>query len=213
MTTTDAVRLTSGELWTQWLIVTAGGGFIGWILGVVVGFVVAVIVTKPFEFVVMALIAGALTGCAIALGQGFVFQPYLAAPAFAQFRPQWIIATTIGGSIALSFFVAPLNYGLPHYLVMGIAALLLAAIQWAVLRRYVRGALWWIPASVAAWVIGAGVVVGVVGLFPPGTEPDLSAAFGYIICVSIMSVELCIAIWGALTGGVIVWLLRRHAPA
>ena len=66
----------------------------------------------------------------------------------------------------------------------------LGLLQWLVLRRQVARAGWWVLASTVGWVVG-GFVSGIT-----------DAAAGWAVLG---------AVYGAITGIVLVWLLRRPA--
>ena len=76
----------------------------------------------------------------------------------------------------------------------GLLGTVLGVLQWLVLRRQVARAGWWVLASTVGWVVG-GLVAGLVGAT---VGVDLSwAGLG--------------AVYGAITGPVLVWLLRHRA--
>ena len=88
------------------------------------------------------------------------------------------------------------------FVVLGLYGSILGALQWLVLRRQVDRAGWWVLASTVAWPvsigvggIGLGVVVAVTG----AKLPAVAAA-------------LIPALYGAITGRVLVWLLRERLP-
>jgi hypothetical protein len=82
--------------------------------------------------------------------------------------------------------------------------------QWFVLRRQVTRAGWWVVASTVGLVVaGAGVLASIqyfldafLSEIKPGFGPG-DAAVGLI---------LSLAIYGAITGAVLVWLLRQPRP-
>lgn len=81
--------------------------------------------------------------------------------------------------------------------VAGVTAAVLAGaafgvLQWLVLRQQVAGAGWWIPACAVAWVV-SGFSAGVT---------DTAAGWAVLG-----------AVYGAITGCVLVWLLRRRDDA
>ena len=89
---------------------------------------------------------------------------------------------------------------------MGLFGTVLGALHWLVLRRRVARAGWWVLASGVGWVTGApvGAVLG----------GGLSAALGWSGSGAIdwaLTWAGVGAIYGAITGRVLVWLLRRPA--
>ncbi len=109
------------------------------------------------------------------------------------------VVWSIGGSGGGSEYA---HHALPHVLdpsgTLGgaIIGFLVGLAQWLVLRRKLSRAVWWVPASIVGFVLGwlaavAGPADG------PGAHFIGGLAFG--------------ATLGAITGSVLVWLLRRPA--
>jgi hypothetical protein len=78
---------------------------------------------------------------------------------------------------------------------------ILAVPQWRVLRRYVAGAGWWVPANSAAWAVGMVLVFQAVS----STTWTLSVA---TFARPVALLTLAGAAVGAIHGAVLVWLLR-----
>lgn len=148
---------------------------------------------------------------------------------------RWILAGAVGGAIGaaargihfalLSDFgpsrAAPSNMlptitALVSVTVSLIAVLALAAAQWLVLRASVRRAFVWIPFCLLAAVVSLVVVGAITSLMidailaqrslGAGLTPD---ALAVIALSSMVSVIIGAAIYGALTGAVLVRLLER----
>jgi len=102
-------------------------------------------------------------------------------------RAGWWLPATIGAGAAVGVvvFVSGLvNRDVGWSAGVGAGGTMLGLMHWLVLRRQVARAGWWVLASTAGWV--AGGLLGAVGGW---------AAIG--------------AVYGAITGPVLVWLLRR----
>ena len=80
---------------------------------------------------------------------------------------------------------------------------ILALPQWWVLRRYVRQAVWWIPANALAWAFGMVVIFAGVGMIESTT-----LTFGVVLLV-LLSLATAGAVVGAIHGLVLIWLLRK----
>ena len=89
----------------------------------------------------------------------------------------WVAAGVIGGGIG-GMVAAPLERAANSYTYLIVAAVVTAVLQWLLLRRYIRGAAWWVLATVAGWPVGFQAttaigfsVVSVLGLdLTPGTS-------------------------------------------
>ncbi len=129
--------------------------------------------------------------------------------------------------------------GVPRYINVVVGAILVGVLQWLVLRRYLRGSVRWIPASLGAAGVGALVMFGVgamdadlglligAGLF--GTLLGVTqwlvlrgqvASAGWWVLASTVGWIVAFplgdlggppgwSVYGAITGTVLVWLLRR----
>jgi hypothetical protein len=102
---------------------------------------------------------------------------------------RWVLAS-LGATAVVGvviFGVGVVSADLGWLAGVSVFGTVVGVLQWAVLRRQVPRAGWWVLASTAGWVVGMplGDVNG-----PPG----LGAAYGVI------------------TGTVLVWLLRRRPP-
>ncbi len=108
----------------------------------------------------------------------------------------WVLASAVGFTVAaaadnavseaLDFVV----YGVP----VGVT-------QWLVLRRQVSRAGWWILATIAGFVGGQSL-----RLVLDDVVSD-SVAVG-----ELLGMAVALAVFGAITGGALVWLLRHPAP-
>jgi len=76
--------------------------------------------------------------------------------------------------------------------------------QWLVLRRQVSWAGWWILANIIAWSLALGIGVGSVALSTLVIDDDLMA-----LMVLLVGVPVVAAVPGAITGIVLVRLLRQ----
>jgi hypothetical protein len=147
--------------------------------------------TLPFLVLLLDLLL-------VALPQALLLRQYV--PGWAW----WILATVVGGAIALvaggfALFGIPgggIVYGIVGGSILGLA-------QWIVLRRYSAKAYWWILGSAIALTLSAswfvqitlGGIVAAPSTLPQPAWIGLGALSG--------------AIGGAIKGGLLVWLLRH----
>ncbi len=99
--------------------------------------------------------------------------------------------------------------GVPLALALSLAAVPALAVlvsvgasQWLVLRHHVDGAGWWVAANASAWLLGMPVVFAAMGLV------DEDTPFAAVAALASASGLLMGAVVAAVTGGVLVWLLR-----
>ena len=103
-------------------------------------------------------------------------------------RDGWWVLASVGATAVVGvivFGVGAVNTGLGWVGGVSVYGTVVGVLQWAVLRRQVPRAGWWVLASTAGWVVGMplGDIVGPLGLG---------------------------AVYGAITGAAMVWLLRRR---
>lgn len=83
--------------------------------------------------------------------------------------------------------------------------------QWIVLQHYVRGAVWWIPANSAGWLIGV-VAGGLLGGLSENWTLAAYSSLGYGLFVQTMVVGgIALLVIGAITGLLLIWLSRPHS--
>ena len=179
---TGASERPRGVGWRLWLRWVLAS-VVGWGVGGVVLGPVFSVVEPAFGLLVSGAAVGAIGGAALGVLQWLVLRRQLARAGW------WIAASTVGWAVGGAAF------GL-------VGGALAGFLQWLVLRRRLARAGWWIVASTVGWVIGPVIVLfgGVIG--------ELDAA---------LIVLLVTVLWGsgglvggAITGGVLVWLLRQR---
>lgn len=102
----------------------------------------------------------------------------------------WILASTVGWGIGWAIIVTglvvpPNGTGLTALISGAILGIYIGLAQWIVLRRNVAQAGWWLPASIAGWMMG------------------LLGLFGTILTGAVV---------GVVTGLMLDWLLRTPLP-
>lgn len=135
------------------------------------------------------LLAGAVEGAVLGLGQGVVLRA--AVPGLPVRR--WVAATTAGAVLAYGLgMLPPTAYGVAAAwppVVLGVAggllgALLLGSIgtaQWLVLRRHVPGSASWVATTALGWAGGLAAFLAVcTPLWAPGRSLALTVAVGVL---------------------------------
>lgn len=188
--------------WLYWVLFSAAGI----ILGFLIGFALASIITgDDIEIGVLRGIIGysmlgAGIGSMVGLMQRIVLRQYVSRSGW------WVLASTAGFAVAfgggygvavvaLGYSDSPGNLAvlLGYTVVVAFGGAVAGILQWLVLRGQVSRAGWWVVASIVGWglsMVTAGIIEGVLaaGFFAP-------PAAG--------------AVLGAVTGGALVWLLRK----
>jgi hypothetical protein len=183
----------------------AGWGlFVRWIFASTVGLIVGLAVYVPIlvgfgselSFAVQSLIsaiAGAIFGASLGIAQGIVLRR-------RPFQPgRWVLVSIVGGSVggavALSMGEAvgdASSFELAVTVGFTVIGAFVGIAQWIVLRRQLPRAGWWILAG------------------SMGTAGTMAAALAARETVGV-SAALALIIYGAITGSVLLWLLRQSA--
>lgn len=171
-----------GRFLSRWVLAVTIGEALGFAAPTAVGIaLVQAGVAGPIIYAA-AVVAGAIEGALLGLGQWIGFGAARPAP-----WPSWVAATAAGAAVAWSIGGLLLlleNTEWGSWLALGAAALggtvLLAAIptlQWVVLRTTVPRCAWWIPANMGAWA------VALLWTFAPSPLVDESTPTGVLLTV------------------------------
>ncbi|MDE2994821.1 MAG: hypothetical protein OXU67_13170 [Chloroflexota bacterium] len=179
---TGASEPPRGAGWRLWLLWVLASVVGGGVGGVVLGPVFSV-VEPAFGLLVGGVAVGAIGGAALGVLQWLVLRGRLVRAGW------WIVASTVGWAVGGAAF------GLVGGAVTGV-------LQWLVLRRRLARAGWWIAASTVGWAIGPVIVLfgGVIG--------ELDAALIVLLVAVLWGIGGLVG--GAITGVVLVWLLRQR---
>ncbi len=202
-------RRTRWLLWIQWVLVSAvGWAFLGWAY---MAWARGQIRDGPLGFAVLAL-----GFVCVVLGQWLVLRPRLVRAGW------WLFVTPVGfgsGGYAALLAVAfgGAYFGWPAAVLALLATLLVGTpvgfLQWLVLRRQMRRALWWVPLTLVA--IGASLLalwlcLLVLAELPAGViESAIDTGGGAELPVDLAGVLLG-AVYGAITGTALVVLLPHR---
>ncbi len=104
----------------------------------------------------------------------------------------WVLASVVAVAVvgAMVFAVAAVNVDVGWVLGVALLGTVLGVLQWLLLRGQFSRAGWWVLASSVGWVFGL-PVVGILGA-------AMSASWAVIG-----------AVYGTITGPVLVWLVRQ----
>lgn len=206
--------MSSGSLWRRWV----GANAIGELLGLgAVGLLAAALgptlaesprVVPQLTFAAAMIASGAVEGLIVGYFQWRVLRHAL--PGVP--RGRWLKATIVGALMAWTLGMLPStvfavlqptsqlgpdtepsNWVVyPAAALLGaVAGLVLASMQWRVLRAHTRNAGWWLPANALAWALGMPIMFLIA---------DLAVAFGYPTAVFLVPAGLLLA--GAVVGAV-----------
>lgn len=183
--------------WLQWVLASTVGMFVGFILGFLVTAGIPEVLGKWFGFSVF----GIVLGLAVGVLQWSILRRRVSLTGW------WVLATAVGG---LGIFQAGLIFGFSAFIgpykslvaflgwigIASLGGLVTGALQWLVLRGKVSRSGWWVLASTVGWALSATVTRAI----PWGVD-DKDAMFGMVVAG---------VVWGMVTGGALVWLLRKH---
>ncbi len=183
--------VSAGEwgFWWQWVVATVLGNVAGWPSGLVVALVLSLRAGNTWAY---AALFG-LPGVGVGIMQWVILRQIVKKAGW------WVLASFAGsavfgvlfavGNLALSGAGDWAKFGALMGVCVGIA-------QWLVLRQMVGSAGWWVLVSVALDTAGLAVLgAGLTGLRN--------------IVLAVMFTVVMAAVFAGVTGGVLVWLLRR----
>jgi len=190
----DEARVERNEvgLWLGWTLATAGG--------MLLGFLPTILVVNVFNLGLAQIIVPVLAGTIIGFSQWIVLRRYVTATS------DWVLAggTSWAVGYVLGLFLvqalpSTIFAGIIGYLLFGV---IVALVQWPVLRREIPNAFVWVLASALGWAAGFWTSQAVLPLFFSGPliEPALSTT---VIAVTSGLVA------GAITGVALIWIVRK----
>ena len=169
------------RFWLWWVLAST----VGWAVGGFGGW--AVVGSLPRGIIGDGTVVVVVGGFVLGALQWLVLRRQVA-------RAGWWVVASIAAMAVVGVLVVALDEGA----VVAGGGLVVGVLQWLVLRRQVALAGWWVPASAVGWVVG-GFVSGIVG---DATGVSWIAAAGWAVLG---------VVYGAITGAVLVWLLRHRA--
>jgi hypothetical protein len=179
-------------LWLGWTLATAGG--------MLLGFLPTIPLVNLLDLGIAQIAVPVLAGTVIGLAQWIVLRRYVTA------RSNWVLGdgiTWVAGyilglllvlALPSSIFIATLGY-----LLFGV---IVALVQWPVLRREIPNVLVWILANALGWAAGFWASQAVLPLFV--TDPLVPPAVGTTV-IAVTSGLVA----GAITGLALIWIVRK----
>ena len=180
-------------LWLWWVVAGVVGWGVGWGLG-----------WSEVEFMSVDVAAAEYGGVVVGVTVAGVLQWLVLRQRMAR-AAWWIVASLVSGLVAGGViywvggdagFTAEVARDLDVGWVVeaGLYGAVLGVLQWLVLRGQVALSGLWVLASIVGWIVG---------------DPVCSSLMGF----GTLSWVVFGAVYGAITGLVLVWLLRQPAPA
>jgi hypothetical protein len=179
-------------LWLAWTLATAGG--------MLVGFLPTIPLVNLLNLGLAQIAVPVLAGTVIGLAQWLVLRRYVTVTS------QWVwtdgiswAAGYILGLLLIQALPSTVFVAFIGYFIFGI---IVALVQWPVLRREIPHLVTWIVASALAWAAGYWVSQAILSLFYTGgaIEPAVSTT---VIAVTSGLVA------GAITGIALIWIVRK----
>jgi hypothetical protein len=175
-----------------------GWGFwLWWVLASTVGFAVGSAVTRFVglvgyfaggETVVGAFaVGGAVGGALIGIAQWLVLRKRVSRSGW------WVLASIVGFAVGFAVAIAMLD-SMDGAAVGAVVGASIGIAQWLVLRLQFSRAGWWVLASIVGFAMGFAVLETMDGFV-------VGAGVGAVVGAGV----------GAITGGVMVWMLRQPA--
>lgn len=178
-------------LWLGWTLATAGG--------MLVGFLLTIPLVNLLDLGFAQIAVPVLAGTVIGFAQWFVLRRYLTAAS----RWDWMdgLSWAVGyilGLFLIQVLPSTVFAAFIGYFLFGV---IVALMQWPVLRREIPQIFTWIIANALAWAVGYWVSQAVLSLFFTGDliEPAVGTA---VIAITSGLVA------GAITGLALIWIVR-----
>ena len=194
----DEAKVEHSELglWLGWTMATAGG--------MLLGFLTSIPLVNLLNLGFAQIIVPVLTGTIIGFAQWIVLRRYVTASS------HWVLADGISWAVGYilglfliqvlpsSFFAAFIGYFL--------FGVIVALVQWPLLRREIPHILTWILANALAWAVGFWASQGVLSLLFHG--PSIESA----LSTTVIAVTSGLVAW-AITGVALVLIVRKPEVA
>jgi len=179
-------------LWLAWTLATA--------VGMLLGFLLAIPLVNLLDLEWARVIVPLLAGFLIGLAQWTVLRNYVVD------TTDWILAAGTSWAVGYALGIFIINSladtafgGLVGYILFGV---IVAVVQWPILRREIPQVLPWIIANVIGWTLGFYLSQLALNLFvnDPAIAPVVSTSV-------ISSISGLVA--GAITGIALIWIVRQ----
>jgi hypothetical protein len=189
----DEVKVERNELglWLGWTLATAGG--------MLLGFLPTILVVNVLDLGLAQIAVPVLAGTVIGFAQWLVLRRFVTASTQWDWTDgiSWA-AGYILGLLLIQMLPSTVFVVFLGYFLFGV---IVALVQWPVLRREIPQAFTWLIASAIAWAVGYWVSQAVLSLF---TDPLIDPVVGTAV-IAITSGLVA----GAITGLALIWIVRK----
>ena len=190
----DEVKVERNEfgLWLGWTLATAGG--------MLLGFLPTIPLVNLLDLSIAQIAVPVLAGTVIGFAQWIVLRRYLTASSIWELADglTWAAGYVLGLLLVLALpstiFIATIGY-----LLFGV---IVALVQWPVLRREIPNLLLWLLANAFGWAVGFWASQAILPLFV--TDPLVAPAVGTAV-IAVTSGLVA----GAITGLALIWIVRK----
>ena len=179
-------------MWLEWTLATA--------FGMLLGFLPSIVLVNIMDLALARLIVPLFAGFLIGLAQWVVLRKYVNEVS------DWILAAGASWAVgyALSLFIMNglTGTGLDGFVGYVLFGVIVALVQWPILRREIPNVWMWILANVIGWTAGFYMSQAALDLFfnSPAIDPVASTSV-------ISGVSGLVA--GAITGIALIWIVRQ----
>jgi hypothetical protein len=189
----DEVKVERNELglWLGWTLATAGG--------MLLGFLPTILLVDVLSLGLAQIAVPVLAGTVIGLAQWLVLRRYVTASTQWDWTDglSWA-AGYILGLLLIQLLPSTVFAAFIGYFLFGV---IVALVQWPVLRREIPQVLTWLLASAIAWAVGYWASQAVLSLF---TDPLIEPVVGTAV-IAVTSGLVA----GAITGLALIWIVRK----
>jgi len=189
----DEVKVERNELglWLGWTLATAGG--------MLLGFLPTILLVNVLNLGLAQIAVPVLAGTVIGFAQWLVLRRYVTASTQWDWTDgiSWA-AGYILGLLLIQMLPSTVFVVFLGYFLFGV---IVALVQWPVLRREIPQVVTWLAASALAWAVGYWVSQAVLSLF---TDPLIDPVVGTAV-IAVTSGLVA----GAITGVALIWIVRK----
>lgn len=189
----DEVKVERNELglWLGWTLATAGG--------MLLGFLPTILLVDLLNLGLAQIAVPVLAGTVIGFAQWLVLRRYVTASTQWDWTDgiSWA-AGYILGLLLIQMLPSTVFVVFIGYFLFGV---IVALVQWPVLRREIPQVVTWLAASAVAWAVGYWVSQAVLSLF---TDPLIDPVVGTAV-IAVTSGLVA----GAITGVALIWIVRK----
>jgi hypothetical protein len=189
----DEVKVERNELglWLGWTLATAGG--------MLLGFLPTILLVDVLNLGLAQIAVPVLAGTVIGFAQWLVLRRYVTASTQWDWTDgiSWA-AGYILGLLLIQLLPSSVFAAFIGYFLFGV---IVAMVQWPVLRREIPQVFTWMVASAVAWAVGYWVSQAVLSLF---TDPLIEPVVGTTV-IAVTSGLVA----GAITGLALIWIVRK----